>query len=98
MGRLRQWLRVHVGTVRFRITALAAAVVAVVLILAGIVLVVAQRELVFDGVDEALGNRADDIEDLLHDDSTELSDLSCQASVSLATVALVIARAVNILR
>ena len=76
MRRFRQWWETHVGTVRFRVTALATAVVAIVLVLVGIVLVIAQRELVMDGVDESLGNRADDIEDLLHDNTIDPESVS----------------------
>lgn len=63
-------MQTHVGTVRFKVTALAVAVVAVVLALVGIVLVVAQRELVFDGIDESLENRAEDVKHELDDVGT----------------------------
>ena len=67
-----EWLRTrwrsHVGTVRFRITALAALVVLVVLGLTGVALVTAQRELLTDGVDTSLRQRADEIEELLRSD------------------------------
>ena len=59
---MRRWLREHGGTVRFRITALAALVVLVVLALTGVGLVAAQRELLTDGVDATLRQRADDVE------------------------------------
>jgi signal transduction histidine kinase len=57
-----RWLREHAGTVRFRITALATLVVFVVLAMTGIGLVAAQRELLTDGVDATLRQRADDVE------------------------------------
>lgn len=66
-ARLAQW-RTHLGTVRFRITVLATLVVFVVLTATGIGLVVSQRELLTDGVDASLHQRADEIESLLHDD------------------------------
>ena len=66
-ARLAPW-RTHVGTVRFRITVLATLVVFVVLTVTGIGLVVSQRELLTDGVDASLRQRADEIESLLHDD------------------------------
>lgn len=53
------------NSIRFRITAIAAAVVAVVLVLAGISLVTVQRALLTDSLDEALTQRADDIVALL---------------------------------
>ena len=53
------------NSIRFRITALATAVVAVVLVLAGVFLVVIQRGLLTDSLDEALTQRADDIVALL---------------------------------
>jgi len=66
-ARVDQW-RTHLGTVRFRITVLATLVVFVVLTVTGIGLVVSQRELLTDGVDASLRQRADEIEGLLHDD------------------------------
>ncbi|HMG43491.1 MAG TPA: HAMP domain-containing sensor histidine kinase [Acidimicrobiales bacterium] len=72
MNRPVEWLRAqwrsHVGTVRFRLTALAAVVVLVVLALTGVGLVTAQRELLTDGVDTTLRQRADEIEALLRSD------------------------------
>jgi len=65
---VRTWLREHAGTVRFRITALATLVVFAVLALTGIGLVAAQRELLTDGVDANLRQRADDVEVELRDD------------------------------
>ena len=64
---MRRWLAEHTGTVRFRITALAALVVFVVLALTGIGLVAAQRELLTGGVDATLRQRADDVEAELRD-------------------------------
>jgi signal transduction histidine kinase len=65
---VRRWLAEHGGTVRFRISALAALVVFVVLVLTGVGLVAAQRELLTDGVDATLRQRADDVESELRDD------------------------------
>ena len=53
------------NSIRFRITALATVVVAVVLALAGFSLVTVQRALLTDSLDEALTQRADDIVALL---------------------------------
>ncbi len=53
------------NSIRFRITAIATAVVAVVLVLAGVSLVTVQRALLTDSLDEALTQRADDIVALL---------------------------------
>lgn len=53
------------NSIRFRITALATAVVAVVLVVASFSLVTAQRTLLTDSLDEALTQRADDIVALL---------------------------------
>lgn len=53
------------NSIRFRITALATAVVAVVLVLAGVFLIAIQRTLLTDSLDEALTQRADDIVALL---------------------------------
>ena len=50
-----------VGTLRFRITALAALAVLAVLVIAGIGLVVAQRRLLTENLDDALRQRADDL-------------------------------------
>ncbi len=63
------------NSIRFRITAIATAVVAVVLVLAGISLVTVQRALLTDSLDEALTQRADDIVALLAGDElpTEFS-------------------------
>ncbi len=55
----------RLNSIRFRITALATAVVAVVLVLAGVSLVTVQRALLTDSLDEALTQRADDIVALL---------------------------------
>lgn len=49
-------------TVRFRITAIAAVAVALVLVLAGVVLVTRQRAVLTAALDQALVQRADDIE------------------------------------
>lgn len=59
----------HLKSIRFRITALATAVVAVVLALAGLSLVIVQRALLTDSLDEALTQRADDIVALLSEAS-----------------------------
>ncbi len=53
------------GTVRFRVTALAAILVAAVLTLTAVGLVVAQQRLLTSGVDETIEQRADDLEALL---------------------------------
>lgn len=53
------------GTVRFRITALASALVAAVLVVTAVGLVVAQRGLLTDSLDDTLGQRADDLQGLL---------------------------------
>ena len=53
------------SSIRFQITALATAVVAVVLAFAGFSLVTVQRALLTDSIDEALTQRADDIIALL---------------------------------
>jgi hypothetical protein len=53
------------SSIRFRITALATAVVAVVLGIAGLSLVLVQRALLTDNLDQALAQRADDIVALL---------------------------------
>jgi signal transduction histidine kinase len=58
LGRLR-------GTIRLRITVLAAALVALVLVVTGVGLVTAQRRQLTAGVDSALEQRADDIAILL---------------------------------
>jgi signal transduction histidine kinase len=50
-----------VGTLRFRITALATLVVLAVLVIAGVGLVVAQRRLLTENLDDALRQRADDL-------------------------------------
>jgi signal transduction histidine kinase len=52
----------RLGTVRSRLTLLATAVVAVVLVLSGIGLVVVQRSLLTRGIDEALRQRADNLQ------------------------------------
>jgi HAMP domain-containing protein len=51
-----------VRTVRFRITAIAAVVVALVLVIAGLLLVTRQRAVLTAALDQALVQRADDIE------------------------------------
>ena len=60
----RSRLRSIVGTVRFRITALATVLVALVLTLTGFVLVTAQRHVLTQGVDSTLRQRVDAIIDL----------------------------------
>jgi signal transduction histidine kinase len=57
------------NSIRARITALATALVAVVLVTAGLSLVLVQRALLTDSLDEALTQRADDIVALLAEDS-----------------------------
>jgi signal transduction histidine kinase len=59
------WWRRHGGTVRFRITALATILVAAVLAIAAVGLVVTQQRVLTGGVDEAIEQRADDLEGLL---------------------------------
>lgn len=54
--------RRHLGTVRSRLTLLATVVVAVVLVISAVGLVVVQRSLLTQGIDEALVQRADNIQ------------------------------------
>jgi signal transduction histidine kinase len=56
-GRLRRL----VGSIRFRVTALATLAVLAVLVVAGVVLVIAQRRFLTQNVDDRLAQRADDI-------------------------------------
>jgi signal transduction histidine kinase len=60
-------LRKSMGTIRFRITALAVLAVVVVLVAASIALVVAQRRLLTENLDDALEQRAGEIESLVTD-------------------------------
>ena len=55
------------GSIRFRITAVAAVVVAVVLVIAAVALVVLQRDALTDTVDQTLTQRANDVEALLEE-------------------------------
>lgn len=57
----RQHLRSVVGTVRFRITAVATVLVALMLTFTGVILVLAQRHVLIDGVDNSLRQRADEV-------------------------------------
>jgi signal transduction histidine kinase len=72
----RRW-RALAGTVRFRLTAVATLLVAVVLVVTGVALVVAQRRILTGSVDEGLRDRADDIE------RTVLPDLSASAPIDI---------------
>jgi signal transduction histidine kinase len=60
-------LRKSIGTIRFRITALAVLAVVVVLVTASTALVVAQRRLLTENLDDALEQRAGEIESLVVD-------------------------------
>ena len=55
------------GSIRFRITAVEAVVVAVVLVIAAVALVVLQRDALADTVDQTLTQRANDVEALLEE-------------------------------
>ncbi|MGH9138370.1 MAG: ATP-binding protein, partial [Acidimicrobiales bacterium] len=57
-----------VSTVRFRVTAIAALAVLVTLVIAGIALVVAQRRLLTENVEEGIEQAADSIEAAVEDD------------------------------
>jgi signal transduction histidine kinase len=65
-GRLRRL----VGSIRFRVTALATLAVLAVLVAAGVGLVIAQRRFLTQSLDETLGQRADDIASLVADRPT----------------------------
>ncbi len=58
-------VRQRAGSIRFRITATATVVVAVVLSLAGIALVAAQRSVLTETLDETVEQRADELADLV---------------------------------
>jgi signal transduction histidine kinase len=60
-------LRNAVGTVRFRVTALATVVVAVVLVAAGIVLTTVQRTQLTSNLEQAIEDDADAVEDAIED-------------------------------
>jgi signal transduction histidine kinase len=79
-GSLETVRRPRAGTVRFRLTVLATLLVALVLVVTGVGLVVAQRRLLTSSVDEALRDRAEDIE------TTVLPALSPSRPVELANL------------
>ena len=77
----------HWGTVRARVTALATAVVLVVLVLAGVALVAQQRRVLTESLDEALGERAAELLDQGEATSTPITGLGDDDALAQVVVA-----------
>jgi signal transduction histidine kinase len=83
------WRRIRplVGSVRFRVTALATLAVLVVLVVTGTGLVAAQRRLLTDNVEEAVTQRADELAALVADGSLPATLVDSEGTLSQVVTA-----------